>query len=267
MFEVGKIIKNSRKSQNITQAEISSNLKISKDFIHKLENDSLDKDYNLIFYIGHVRSICEYLNLDYTIVENFKKQYSFKKTDISQIVSKPDFKNSKELIKFLPYSFIFVIILSFYGLFIYENDNDLEYSLVPDLPENLEPVIEKANLESTIRPLTEKNINKDTLFEDFTSSSVIASTKIQNKDESNYQITLKFLDQTWFQIRDTNDDIIISQLMEKNEEYTYFENDIFSVTAGNAGNILVSIDNNVVGKIGKTGEVVDSLIIDKNFKN
>ena len=40
-----------------------------------------------------------------------------------------------------------------------------------------------------------------------------------------------------------------------------------TITAGNAGNILVLIDNNVRGKIGKQGEVVDSLYIDNKFNN
>ena len=38
------------------------------------------------------------------------------------------------------------------------------------------------------------------------------------------------------------------------------------VTAGNAGNILVIINNEVRGKIGKFGEVVDSITLDYNFK-
>ena len=55
--------------------------------------------------------------------------------------------------------------------------------------------------------------------------------------------------------------------MEKNEEYNYNISEKFTVTAGNAGNIIVLIDNNVRGKIGKIGEVVDTLYIDKNFNN
>ena len=39
----------------------------------------------------------------------------------------------------------------------------------------------------------------------------------------------------------------------------------FNLTAGNAGNIIVSIDGVVKGKVGKLGEVVESLIIDSNF--
>ena len=53
--------------------------------------------------------------------------------------------------------------------------------------------------------------------------------------------------------------------MDKDEEYSYNMNLEYNITAGNAGNIIVLIDNNVRGKIGKYGEVIDSLILDSNF--
>ena len=53
--------------------------------------------------------------------------------------------------------------------------------------------------------------------------------------------------------------------MIQNEEYTYNLSKNFNLTAGNAGNIIVSIDGVVKGKVGKLGEVVESLIIDSNF--
>ena len=55
--------------------------------------------------------------------------------------------------------------------------------------------------------------------------------------------------------------------MEKDEEFSYDMNLEYNITSGNAGNILVIIDNNVRGKIGKYGDIVDSFILDKNFNN
>ena len=68
-------------------------------------------------------------------------------------------------------------------------------------------------------------------------------------------------------VRDNNDNIVISQLMEKNEEFSYDISLKYNITAGNAGNILIIINNDVRGKIGKYGEVIDSFIIDNNFYN
>ena len=55
--------------------------------------------------------------------------------------------------------------------------------------------------------------------------------------------------------------------MTQNDEYTYDLNLKYSVTAGNAGNILVLINNDTRGKIGDLGDVIDSIVIDSNFNN
>ena len=49
------------------------------------------------------------------------------------------------------------------------------------------------------------------------------------------------------------------------DEYLYNTSDNYTLTAGNAGNIIILLNNIVLGKVGKAGEVVDSLIINKNF--
>ena len=69
------------------------------------------------------------------------------------------------------------------------------------------------------------------------------------------------------QLRDENDEIILSQLMNKGDEYSYNILNNYSITSGNAGHILVMINQKVKGKIGKKGQVVDSLVINKNFNN
>ena len=55
--------------------------------------------------------------------------------------------------------------------------------------------------------------------------------------------------------------------MNKNDEYSYDMLNNYSITSGNAGNILVLINQKVKGKIGKKGQVVDSLVINKDYKN
>ena len=55
--------------------------------------------------------------------------------------------------------------------------------------------------------------------------------------------------------------------MTQSDEYTYDLNLNYSLTAGNAGNIIVLIDKHARGKIGNFGEVVDSIVIDSNFNN
>ena len=53
--------------------------------------------------------------------------------------------------------------------------------------------------------------------------------------------------------------------MNKEDEFSYDISENLSLTSGNAGNIVVLLNGKTVGKVGKLGEVIDSLIIDKNF--
>ena len=112
---------------------------------------------------------------------------------------------------------------------------------------------------------SQKNVSPS-IKENILLSSAIASSNI-NEDSINQTVTLKFLKPTWLQLRDSKDEIVLSQLMSQNDEYTYDLNLKYSLTAGNAGNILVLIDNDTRGKIGDFGEVVDSIVIDSNFNN
>ena len=97
--------------------------------------------------------------------------------------------------------------------------------------------------------------------------SVIASTSDNEPTESNNVIKLKFLKQTWIQLRNKENQIVFSKLMSNDEEYLYSVADNFTLTAGNAGNILVLINGNARGKAGKKGEVIDSLVISSDFSN
>tara|TARA_B100000575_G_C23094580_1_gene631228 strand:- start:1078 stop:1533 length:456 start_codon:yes stop_codon:yes gene_type:complete len=151
-------------------------------------------------------------------------------------------------------------------LFIDKKINEKEYALIPQIPEIYEPIIEKENLKINNEDnRTQNKQDFNILSNDYLPTNVLASTK--NEKIDNEIVTLRFLNSTWFQLRDQSDNIIISKLMEKNQEYTYKLSEKYTVTAGNAGNIIVLIDNNVRGKIGKIGEVVDALYIDKNFNN
>ena len=125
--------------------------------------------------------------------------------------------------------------------------------------------LEKANLDElnqTNKKNKEKLVN---LENEIGVSSVVASSS--DKEVQSELITLKFLEDTWIQLRDKNDQIIFSQLMNKSDEYSYDLETNYSITSGNAGHIMVLINQKVRGKLGKKGQVVDSLVIYKDFNN
>ena len=269
MNTVGQIIKQQRISKDLSIKNIAIELKISTEILLKIEDDKIENDSFIVFNIGHIRSYSNFIGLDSTeIIDKFKKQISYNLSKPLSDISKPSFKNTifNINIKF-SFSLILVILFSFYFLFINQKDDIREYALVPELPENYIPIIEKSDLNKDLDDYNKSksviNIEKNSL----SNSSVLASSKNNINNLEQKLVTLKFINSTWVQLRDKSENIIISKLMDKDEEYSYDMDLEYNITSGNAGNILVIIDNKVKGKIGKFGEIIDSYIIDSNFNN
>ncbi len=262
METVGQILSSERNIKNLSINDIAAELNISKTIIIDLENNNIKNNSDIIFNVGHLRSYSNFLELDTdTIINKFKNDLSFnikkEKKNITPIVENNFFK----IERFFAASLILIVFSSFYFLFIYEDNNQIDYALVPDIPESLEPIIEKANTFDNDL-FQENNSNISDLINN---SSVIASIEI---DENISTVaTLKILNSTWLQLRDENNNIVLSKLMDKDEEFSYELNLNYNITAGNAGNILVLIDGNVRGKIGKYGDILDSFILYKDFTN
>ena len=262
MKTVGQILSIGRNSKNLSINDVSIELKISTSVIIDIENDNIKNDRDIIFNIGHLRSYSNFLELDTDIIiEKFKNDISFnirdEKKNITPIVDNNFFK----IEKFFAASLILIIFTSFYFLFIDQDDGEINFALVPDIPESLEPIVEKAyTLNNNSYPSGE--INKTDLINN---SSVIASVEFDEYVST--VATLKMLNPTWLQLRDESNNIILSKLMDKDEEFSYELNLNYNITAGNAGNILVLIDGDVRGKIGKYGDILDSFVLYKDFTN
>ena len=261
MKTVGQILSVGRNSKNLSISDVAIELKISKSVINDLENNNIINNSDIIFNIGHLRSYSNFLELDTdTIIKKFKDEVSFnvkeEKKNITPIVENNFFK----IEKFFAASIIFIIFISFYFLFIDKNNNEINYALVPDIPESLEPVVEKANTFDNLSQSSD--INKSDLVNN---SSAIASIEF-DKDVTTVA-TLKILNSTWLQLRDEENNIVLSKLMDKDEEFSYELKLNYNITAGNAGNILVLINDEVRGKIGKYGDIIDSFVLYKDFVN
>ena len=269
MDSIGQKLKKARKLKNLKISDVSRELRISEEILKNFETDNLQDDINTVFLIGHLRSYCGFLDLDQTEILTQFKDTQIRTDKLDLEIKRPvDDKNFLFSNKLISFALIITIFSSFYFLFIEVDKPKREYALIPDLPENYIATIEKANVTSSSKiKINEKNENDNLAKIDNipNSSSAIASV---SKNEANKSIiTLKFLDDTWIQLRDVNDEIVLSQLMNKNDEYSYDVDLNYSITSGNAGHIMVLIDQTVRGKIGKKGQVVDSLVLNKDFIN
>ena len=283
METVGESFKRARKSQKIDLNTVSQDLKISESLLGDIENNQFPSYINVTFLIGHIRSYAKYLNLDEKLlIENFKIQISFDGNNLNNEMHKPNTPVIQfSFFKALSFVSIIAISSSFYFLFIPSNDLQPEYAMTPNIPENLESTLEEIemklslekklivdamdNTSQIIADSSQIIENKDALI---SSTSAIASLPISNdKNLADKIVTLKFLNPTWVQLRDSKNNVIISKLMSKKDEFSFKISENLNLTTGNAGNIIILVDGVVKGKVGKIGEVIDSLIIDNRFYN
>ena len=280
---VGKYIKESRIAKKIDIETVSNDLNISFDVINKIEDDNFPEYIDKVYLTGHMRAYAKYLGLNSNeVVKQFRIQSSFTHKDVLDELPKPLLKDNSFIMSSKSISLFSIIFISFcfYFLFIKSNNLEPEYSIIPDVPENLQSEIEEIEMITALKAI--KNTNSSNNELDFFNlnqkiidnrsvgieSSAVASLPLNNKlKDLNYQIRLKFLKPTWIQLRNKKDQIVFSKLMKENDEYSYLITDNYTLTAGNAGNILVLINNETRGKAGKNGEVIDSLIIHSDFDN
>ena len=146
-------------------------------------------------------------------------------------------------------------------------DNNTQTPITPDLPDNFQSQIEEFEVKVALENLdsnSNKN-NKENLF--IKEGQVVASIPSEDNLIKHDLIKLKFVEPTWIQVRDIENKVIISKLMEIQEEYIYQSNNKYTITTGNAGNILVYVNEVLRGKLGKKGEVKDSFFISSEFNN
>ena len=283
---VGEYLKEIRLKKNISIEIIAKELKISVQHIKAIETNDFDNTPGGVYTIGYIRSISSYLDLNSNeIINQYKKQISFDSRNKKIELPKP----TESFNIFFSYKFVslFAIVFlssSFYFMFINNNNFFPNYSITPEISENLNADLEKIELSLALDLLnSDKNdldeSIKETFINEDTSSEIIITkkeSKINLTEQSNVVaslptnsdnklfkeiITLKSLESTWIQLRNQNDEIIFNKLLKKNDEYSYPMSKKYEITTGNAGNLIILIDGTVKGKLGKKGEVIESIVV------
>jgi len=272
---VGRHLKKSRLKKNLDLKSVAEELNIQLNVLKNIENNVFSDRFDLVYLIGHIRAYAKLLGLNENeIVKQFKDQNLIDKNDLIDELAKP-LERGNFYFTAKIFSAFSIVLISFgvYFFFMKTNDMNPNFSILPDIPESLESEIEEIEIQSALKNINKVKQTSTSTYMPFKDSllmnegSVKASTSDIETDEFNNLITLKILNPTWIQLRNLQDQIVYSKLMSINEEYSYSVADNFSLTTGNAGNILVLINGKTRGKIGKKGEVIDSLVISSDFNN
>ena len=249
--ELKKNIVNARKIKNLSIKEASQILNISEDIINKLEEGNFEEINKDIFIIGHIRTYLNFIEIDpKLLIDNYKTKKIILKKNNQNIILPYSFNISRK------YIFLISIILFFFLLIIYKEINTVnKINIIYD--ENTEKEIENIkDQEKTIQEiedLEEKEVTTSEPDENKieSQSDEIITSEIKNIDF----IYIEASEDSWIEIQNKNSKVLVSKIIKKNEKIKLaYEKDLILVT-GNAGGIIIKIDNNIINNIGKFREV------------
>jgi cytoskeletal protein RodZ len=237
-----KNIISARENKNISVKDAAKHLNISENIILKLEKGNFAEIPNDIFIIGHVKTYLNWIEINSNLLlKNSKPSNNNLTNKTPNIILPYKFKLPKL------YILLFSIISFCFILIIYKNLNKIEN--VNDKIIATENIIEK-NIKI-------KNTN-EILLE---SKGQIEETEIQNERKPEPvinkidTITIEAIADSWIEIHDNNSKVLVSKIIKKDSQINLlYKKDLILVT-GNAGGIIIHIDNKVINNLGTSGEV------------
>ena len=251
-------IVNARKNKNLSVKDASQILNISEDIINNLEKADFNELNKNIFIVGHIRTYLNLIEIDpKLLINNYKAKEIFLKTKSQGIILPYNFKLSRKYILLISI-FLFILVLLIYReinklneKYIIQDNKELIFEEKNENKEEEKNIQNKAESKTIIdenkeeaKPIIDENKSINTSNEKITS-------EIKNIDF----IYIEASEDSWIEIQDKNTKVIVSKIIKKEEKIKLpYQKDLILVT-GNAGGIIIKIDNNIINKIGESGEV------------
>ena len=253
---------NARKNKNLSVKDASQILNISEDIINNLEKGDFNELNKDIFIVGHIRTYLNLIEIDpKLLINNYKAKEILLKTKSQNIIIPYNFKLSRKNILLLSI-FLFILVLLIYReinklneKYIIEDNKELIFE---EKNENKEEEKNLQNKEET-KTIINENKEEETIQNKEEDKPIIDENKNNEKISPEIKnidfIYIEAIEDAWIEIQDKNTKVIVSKIIKKEEKIKLpYQKDLILVT-GNAGGIIIKIDNNIINKIGESKEV------------
>ena len=234
-------LKIARESRNITIEKASKLLNININIIKNLENGEFNKLTNDVFIKGHIRTYLKWLEIDYSLLidDNHDNE------NIDLVIKKPKITISYKL-KLSKFHIVLIsLILFILIILLYNNVNKVEPLIYIDTNEAQETLVEDKT----------GNLSDVIIADSLPSNKEMNNKNITNIVEVDNYIYIKAIEDTWIEIQRNNLEVLITKVIKKDEELkVLYEKDLILVT-GNAGSIIIHINDKIINNIGMPGEV------------
>jgi len=249
-------LKFAREGRSITIEQASKVLHININILENIENGKFDKLSNDIFTMGHIKTYLNWLGMDpKLVITEYKKSDSI---DLNKKKHKVIYFNNVKISKF--YISLISLVSFFLIIIIYKNINTIEsntYITIDTKEIKDEVLIDKIETKDKIETIEFDKESESINTPDSLLNKEIEIEDISHdlKEKSISFIYIKAITDSWIEIQRNNTDILISKILKKGEEFKLpYEKDLILVT-GNAGGIIIHINDKIINNIGLFGEV------------
>lgn len=249
-------LKFAREDRSITIEQASKILNIHINVLENIENGEFDKLSNDVFTMGHIRTYLNWLGIDPKLINNERKKSD--NINLNKKKYKVILPNNLKISKF--YISLISLVSFFLIIIIYKNITTIEsktYITIDTKKIKDEVLIDKIETKDKIETVEfdkkSEAINApDSLLD---KEIEIEDISLNLKEKSISFIYIKAISESWVEIQRYNTEIFVSKILKKGEELKLpYEKDLILVT-GNAGGIIIHINDKIINNIGLVGEV------------
>jgi transcriptional regulator with XRE-family HTH domain len=249
-------LKFSREDKGITIEQASKILNIHINVLENIENGEFDKLSNDVFTMGHIKTYLNWLGIDPKLINTERKKSN--NINLNKKKYKVILPNNLKISKF--YISLISLVSFFLIIIIYKNINTIEsktYITIDTKKIKDEVLIDKIETKDKIKTAEfdkkSEAINApDSLLD---KEIEIEDISLNLKEKSISFIYIKAISESWVEIQRYNTEIFVSKVLKKGEELKLpYEKDLILVT-GNAGGIIIHINDKIINNIGLVGEV------------
>lgn len=245
--DVGEALRRTRRFYNKSLEDVEKALRIRSSQIDAIERGDMRSLPGRVYAIGFVRTYAEYLEIDGDkVVQLFKAQYMDNQTkaDLSFKVPASETKTPPIWLA------TFLILIAAFGYLVWhanQKPNRVAVTQVQDVPDEIRDHVNNEILTPSIDIIEEDEIVQD-------AESPVENMASEDKPQKT-GIILNIVNDCWVEIKDGDGKVIVSNILEKGDQYFVPNSPGLSMSLGNAANVEILVDGRMLKPLGSDGDV------------
>ncbi len=231
-MSVGEILRKTREHYGQTIYDVERNINIRAPQLVALEQGNHDLIPGRVYAIGFVRSYSEYLGLDGDkMVHLFKAQSVGKRAKPELNFPVIRHESNDPNIHIVIFSLTALILFIAYLSIFHAPAKDV--MTIPPVPEAIK--------EKTIAMM---------------SPALEPSQDVLEPEKSNQnKMEIRVTEESWVEVKNTEGAVVVRQILKKGDVFIVPDDEIFTLSTGNAGGLVVYIDGKEIAPLGDGAQV------------